>query len=185
MSIENARRLRKETTDAERKLWSALRQKQLDGYKFHRQVPIGDFVADFACPSARLIIEVDGGQQDLGREKDLARTAWLEARGYRVMRFWNNDVLGNLDGVVRTILSALHDHPHPSLPLKGGGDKQEHLTPHAVAAISFAFLRSALPEPNTGTASSLRTPSRLGSHSFGRPDAPNPSSRASGVASPS
>jgi len=120
MSIENARRLRKEPTDAERKLWSALRQRQLTGFKFRRQVPIGDFVADFACLSQRLIIEVDGGQHDTNREKDAARTAWLASRGYRVVRFWNNDVLANLDGVVRTILAALHDHPPPQPPPQGG-----------------------------------------------------------------
>jgi very-short-patch-repair endonuclease len=125
MSIENARRLRKEPTDAERKLWSALRQRQLTGFKFRRQVPIGDFVADFACLSQRLIIEVDGGQHDTNREKDAARTAWLASRGYRVVRFWNNDVLANLDGVVRTILAALHDHPPPNLPLKGGGEESQ------------------------------------------------------------
>jgi very-short-patch-repair endonuclease len=120
MPVEHARRLRKQTTDAERKLWSALRQKQLDGFKFRRQVPIGEFVADFACLSERLIIEVDGGQHDADREKDAARTAWLQIRGYRVIRFWNNDVLGNLDGVVQSILTALHDHPPPQPPPQGG-----------------------------------------------------------------
>jgi very-short-patch-repair endonuclease len=113
MSIENARRLRKDATDAERKLWSALRHQQLNGFKFRRQVPIGDLVADFACLSARLIIEVDGGQHDAERGKDAARTAWLNTRGYCVIRFWNNDVLENLDGVVQMIRTALHDHPPP------------------------------------------------------------------------
>ncbi|QEX19325.1 DNA methylase [Hypericibacter terrae] len=113
MSVKDARRLRKDATDAERKLWSALSGQQLDGFKFRRQVPIGDFIADFACLSARLIVEVDGGQHDAEREKDAARTAWLNSRGYRVIRFWNNDVLANLEGVVRTILTALHDHPPP------------------------------------------------------------------------
>jgi very-short-patch-repair endonuclease len=113
MSVENARRLRRDTTDAERKLWSALRHKQLDGFKFRRQVPIGELVADFACLSARLIVEVDGGQHDVEREKDATRTVWLNARGYRVIRFWNNDVLENLEGVVSAILTALHDHPPP------------------------------------------------------------------------
>jgi very-short-patch-repair endonuclease len=120
MSVESARRLRKDTTDAERKLWSALRQKQLDGFKSRRQVPMGGFVADFACLSERLIVEVDGGQHDAEHEKDAARTAWLNSRGYRVIRFWNNDVLANLDGVVRTILTALHDHPPPQPPPQGG-----------------------------------------------------------------
>ena len=113
MSIENARRLRQRPTEAELKLWSALRHKQLEGYRFRRQVPIGEFVADFACLSERFIIEVDGGQHDIEREKDGARTAWLETRGYRVIRFWNNDVLGNLDGVVRVILQTLRGDPPP------------------------------------------------------------------------
>jgi very-short-patch-repair endonuclease len=121
MSIDNARRLRNGATDAERKLWSALRHKQLDDFKFRRQVPIGDFVAYFACLSARLIIEVDGGQHDVEREKDAARTAWLKSRGYRVIRFWNNDVLENLEGVVQIIRTALHDHPPPYPPPQGGG----------------------------------------------------------------
>jgi very-short-patch-repair endonuclease len=113
MTIENARRLRKRPTDAELKLWSALRHRQIEGYRFRRQVPIGDFVADFACLSEKLIIEVDGGQHDTDRVMDDARTAWLELRGYRVIRFWNNDVLGNLEGVVRMILAALQKHPPP------------------------------------------------------------------------
>ncbi|HWA43699.1 MAG TPA: endonuclease domain-containing protein [Hypericibacter adhaerens] len=97
-----------------------MRQRQIGGFKFRRQVPIGDFVADFACLHARLVIEVDGGQHDVEREKDAARTARLNARGYRVIRFWNNDVLTNLDGVVRTIVTALHDHPPPQPPPQGG-----------------------------------------------------------------
>jgi very-short-patch-repair endonuclease len=119
MSIENARRLRKTLTEAEQKLWSALRQRQIGGYRFRRQVPIGDFVVDFACLSECLIIEIDGGQHAENREQDDARTAWLGSRGYRVIRFWNNEVLGNLDGVVRVILSALQT-PHPGLPPQGG-----------------------------------------------------------------
>jgi very-short-patch-repair endonuclease len=119
MPVENARQLRKRPTDAGLKLWSTLRQKQLNGFKFRRQVPIGDFVADLACMSERLVIEVDGGQHDADCKKDDTRTAWLESRGYRVIRFWNNDVLANLDGVVRTILIALDDHAPPQPPPQG------------------------------------------------------------------
>ena len=126
-----ARRLRKNPTDAETRLWSRLRRKQLDGHRFRRQVSLGPYVADFVCFEARLIVEVDGGQH-AERAADTARTAWLEAQGYRVLRFWNNDVLGNIDGVVETIRAAFarhsspvkHPPPHPS-PARGEGDKRE------------------------------------------------------------
>jgi len=95
-------------TDAERKLWNTLRNRQFGEYKFRRQVPIGPYVVDFVCFEEKLIIEVDGGQHAEEFERDAARTEWLEAEGYRVVRFWNNDVLGNTDGVIRAIEAALH-----------------------------------------------------------------------------
>ncbi len=88
-------------TDAERKLWSALRDRQIDGLKFRRQHPIGPYVLDFLCEERRLAVELDGGQHTA--EKDAARTAWLADHGVRVIRFWNNDVLTNLPGVVEMI----------------------------------------------------------------------------------
>jgi very-short-patch-repair endonuclease len=102
-----ARRLRKNPTDAESRLWWCLRQKQLGGFRFRRQVPLGSYVADFVCLSEKLVIEVDGGQHAERIEHDEARTAWLAANGFRVLRFWNNDVLGNMEGVLQTILDAL------------------------------------------------------------------------------
>ncbi len=99
-----ARQLRLNPTDAEIQLWSRLRRRQLDGFRFRRQHPLGPYVVDFFCPAAKLIIEVDGGQHADDSE---TRTIWLEARGYRVIRFWNNDVLANTEGVVLTILGAL------------------------------------------------------------------------------
>ena len=102
-----ARRLRKNLTDAEKRLWARLRFKQLDGFRFRRQQPIGPFVVDFFCPQVKLIIEIDGGQHAADLERDERRTRWLEARGYRVIRFWNNDVLGNTDGVLVAIQQAL------------------------------------------------------------------------------
>ncbi len=96
-----ARRLRVAMTDAERKLWSALRDRQIDGLKFRRQHPIGPYVLDFLCEERRLAVELDGGQHTA--EKDAARTAWLADHGVRVIRFWNNDVLTNLPGVVEMI----------------------------------------------------------------------------------
>ena len=93
-------------TDAERHLWSHLRASQLEGVKFTRQLPIGDFVVDFACRSARIAIELDGGQH-ADSATDEARTRVIEAHGYRVIRFWNNDVLANTDGVLTVILQEL------------------------------------------------------------------------------
>jgi very-short-patch-repair endonuclease len=106
MSNENARRLRRGATDAERRLWSALRDRRLEGYRFRRQFPIGPFIADFACTRHRVIVEADGGQH-VDSESDQRRTAWLESEGWRVLRFWNNDVLANTNGVVETILKEL------------------------------------------------------------------------------
>jgi very-short-patch-repair endonuclease len=104
MASPLARRLRLTPTDAEIRLWSRLRRKQLGGFRFRRQQPLGPYVVDLFCPQAKLIIEVDGGQH---AEESDTRTKWLEARGYRVIRFWNNDVLGNTEGVLLTILDAL------------------------------------------------------------------------------
>ncbi len=101
-----ARKLRRDMTDAERRLWTHLRASQLEGVKFTRQYPIGDFVVDFACRSARLAIELDGGQH-ADNSADEERTRLIEAHGYRVIRFWNNDVLQNTDGVLTMILEKL------------------------------------------------------------------------------
>jgi very-short-patch-repair endonuclease len=106
MPNQRARRLRQSSTDAERRLWSALRDRRLSWCKFRRQYPIGHYVVDFACIEHRLVIEVDGGQH-AGDPEDAARTAWLELCGWQVIRFWNNDVLSNTGGVLDTILGAL------------------------------------------------------------------------------
>jgi very-short-patch-repair endonuclease len=105
--IARARDLRAKATDAERKLWAALGGRRLGGFKFRRQVPIDRYFADFACLEARLIVELDGSQHMERSQYDDARTAALEAHGWRVMRFWNNDVLENVDGVGVDILAAL------------------------------------------------------------------------------
>ncbi len=104
MASKSARSLRLTPTDAEIRLWSRLRRKQLEGFRFRRQQPIGKYVVDFFCPDAKLIVEVDGGQH---ADESRARTNWLEARGYRIIRFWNNDVLANTDGVLQEILTVL------------------------------------------------------------------------------
>lgn len=113
-TLTKAKSLRREMTDAERKLWSILRSRQLDGAKFRRQQPIGPFIADFVCQEARLIIEADGSQH-VNSDADTRRTAFLKGKGYRVLRFWNNDILQNLEGVAESILAAL-DTPHPAQP---------------------------------------------------------------------
>jgi very-short-patch-repair endonuclease len=111
-TLAKAKRLRKDMTDAERRLWSALRNSQLASAKFRRQQPIGPYVADFVCQDRQLIIEADGGQHAL-TGADQRRTAFLESKGYRVLRIWNNDILTNLDGVAQVIAAALST-PHPA-----------------------------------------------------------------------
>ena len=110
-----ARRLRKNATIAETKLWWRLRSRGLNGFKFVRQEPIGPYVADFVCREHRLIIEVDGGQHAESK-RDAVRDKWLREHRYRILRFWNNDVTGNLEGVLETILAALlaETPPHPN-----------------------------------------------------------------------
>lgn len=105
--VPRARRLRSGSTDAERKLWLRLRDRRLEGWKFRRQVPMGRYVVDLFCADARLVIEVDGGQHDWNRAKDEARTRYIEQLGFRVIRFWNNEVLGNLTGVLEQVLVEL------------------------------------------------------------------------------
>ena len=95
---ERSRALRRNPTDAERKLWSALRRKALAGARFRRQYPLGEFFADFCCLEHQLIIEVDGGQHAQAQEYDHRRSKYLESLGFRVLRFWNTDVLTNLAG---------------------------------------------------------------------------------------
>ncbi|WP_452009643.1 endonuclease domain-containing protein [Azospirillum largimobile] len=104
--IATARRLRTTMTDAERRLWARLRNRQLAGAKFRRQFPIGPFVADFACLECRLIVEADGGQH-ADSVSDARRTVWLAEHGWRVLRFWNTDILTCTDDVLATILAAI------------------------------------------------------------------------------
>ena len=107
--IARARNLRSNMTQAERRLWYHLRGRRFDGWKFRRQVSLGDYVVDFICASASLIIEVDGGQHMERRGADTTWTAWLNAQGYRVLRFWNHDVLRSIDGVLEVIQAALSE----------------------------------------------------------------------------
>ena len=124
-----ARKLRRDMTDAERKLWSALRCEQLAGLKFRRQAAIEQYVVDFVCFSIKLVIEVDGGQHNTeeGREHDNLRTRFLESRGFRVLRFWNSEVLEDVEAVIASVVKQCEletpptpPSPNPS-PQGGGG----------------------------------------------------------------
>src|SRR5260370_42600723 len=117
-----ARTLRQNMTEAERRVWQILRSHQMEGYKFRRQVPIGRYIADFVCHEARLIVEIDGGQHDRSSPREVERSGVLHNEGYRRLRFWNHEVLGNLDGVHATIAGALRPiTPTQTLPHQGGG----------------------------------------------------------------
>jgi len=121
-ALAQAKRMRAEPTKAEAKLWLMLKALKQPGFHFRRQAPIGPYIADFACLSRRLIVEVDGGGH--GGMRDFTRDAWLESHGYRVLRFWNHEVLENSRGVGEAVLAALHSEadapPTPTLP-RGGG----------------------------------------------------------------
>jgi very-short-patch-repair endonuclease len=121
-SHERAKALRREMTEAEKKIWQRLRSRQIDGYRFRRQVPFGRFIADFVCHEAKLIVEIDGGQHDLSSEQEICRTRFLESQGYRVLRFWNNEVLENPDGVYTVIARELTGiTPTQPSPIEGEG----------------------------------------------------------------
>jgi adenine-specific DNA-methyltransferase len=124
--IENARALRRHSTDAERRLWRYLRNRLLGGYRFRRQVPLGRYVVDFVCLHARLIVELDGGQHAQRRFEDEERTRHLERAGFRVLRFWNDDALLRTEAVLEAILAALRSTgPHPDpLPQAGEGERR-------------------------------------------------------------
>ena len=126
-TTERARALRLNATKAELKLWNKLRGRALNGHKFVRQQSIGPYYVDFMSRERRLIVEVDGGQHNVS-ERDSIRTAWLSQRGYRVLRFWNHDVLGNIDGVLHAIGAALAATPLTRIadairPLPASGER--------------------------------------------------------------
>ena len=128
-TLARAIRLRAEMTDAEKKLWRHLRARQIGGHYFRKQVEIDDYVVDFCCLKSRLVIEVDGGRHATQSAQDEHRTRVLNDQGYRVIRFWNNEVLQNTDGVLQEIVRALElpklrgaSHPHPNPPpIRGRG----------------------------------------------------------------
>ncbi|HYM35290.1 MAG TPA: DUF559 domain-containing protein, partial [Steroidobacteraceae bacterium] len=117
-----ARELRDRSTEAERLFWSRVRAHRLKGHKFKRQQVINRYIVDFVCFEAKLVVELDGGQH-ANSEVDRTRDIWLNAEGYRVLRFWNNDVLSNIEAVMEAVMKSLTPSPHPS-PVQGeGADK--------------------------------------------------------------
>ena len=120
---EPARRLRRILTDPERRLWSRLRGRNLEGLKFRRQFPVGPFFADFCCLEKRLIVEVDGSQHADTLEEDQARTLYMKEQGFNVIRFWNNEVLKSIDAVCEQILVDSRMLPHPNPLPEGEGGK--------------------------------------------------------------
>jgi very-short-patch-repair endonuclease len=112
MALEFARRLRRDMTDAERAMWRILRGRQLAGYKFRRQQPIDHYIVDFVCFSHRLVIEIDGSQH-MDSKPDEIRSRYLARNGFRILRFWNNEVLANREGIAERIHETLHEPPHP------------------------------------------------------------------------
>ena len=129
-STATARALRGRMTDAEQRIWAALRDRRLRGFKFRRQYPVGSYVLDFYCPEAALAIEVDGGQHAIQAAADARREQVLASHGIQMLRFWNNDVMSNVEGVLQIILatvapqpSAQSDPPSPfPLPPRAGGE---------------------------------------------------------------
>lgn len=120
--IPFAKNLRKNTTDTERHLWRHLRAKRFAGLKFRRQAPIGPYIVDFVCHEKRLVIECDGGQHASQVDQDQKRDRWLVIQGFKVLRFWDHEVLQNTEAILESIWTACHpDHPPLSpLPSKGG-----------------------------------------------------------------
>jgi very-short-patch-repair endonuclease len=122
MDKARVRELRKHMTEAERALWRHLRLRQLGGFKFRRQQPLGNYIVDFVCLEKRLIVEVDGGQHSEQVRYDSERDAWLESQGFSLLRFWNNQVLEEIEAVKEVIIGALAEQfspPPSSSPARG------------------------------------------------------------------
>ena len=119
--IKTSKNLRQNATEAEQILWKYLRAKQLNNLKFKRQQPIGRYIVDFVCFEKYMVIEIDGGQHSLEKSKDNERDEYLKSQCFNVLRFWNNEVLTNIEGVLEIIKNELLNHPPLSPPIEGGG----------------------------------------------------------------
>jgi very-short-patch-repair endonuclease len=139
MLLDFARTMRAKPTDAEHRLWQHLRAWRLPHFKFRRQQPLGNYIADFVCLEARLIVELDGGQHN-GSASDIARDAWLTSQGFVVLRFWNNEVFENLEGVLERILVQLQAAPSPQpLSPRGRGVGEGSTSPRSYCSGNFGI----------------------------------------------
>jgi very-short-patch-repair endonuclease len=138
-AVQRARQLRRSSTDAEQRLWRAVRSK-LPAYKWRRQMPIGPYLADFACFAEKLVIELDGGQHADAISYDEVRSRFIQAQGYRVLRFWNNDILTNTDGVLDRIAQSL------SL----GRGKEQRKLPEGEVGLSCMHSSTSPSQPSAG-----------------------------------
>jgi very-short-patch-repair endonuclease len=121
-----ARKLRKEMTDTERFVWDRIRHRQIGGFKFRRQSPVGPYIVDFVCFEAKVVLELDGGQHDLASLEDAARTHWLQSQGFRVVRFWNHEVFEDWEFIEAHLYSFViaGSTPHPPPPPPGGREQE-------------------------------------------------------------
>ena len=126
---QKAKQLRSNSTDAERNLWAHIRNRRLEGWKFRRQLPIGRFIVDFACAELRIIVEIDGGQHAEQVIYDLNRTKILQSKGYQVVRYWNNEVLGNIEGVIEALTLTLSQRERELSPSPSGRGISNPLSP--------------------------------------------------------
>ena len=123
--VKVAKALRRRSTEAESPLWMHLRNRRFHGFKFRRQQVLGPYIVDFICFETKLVIELDGGQHAIEKAKDQERDTWLRGQGFQVLRFWNNEVLGNMNGVLEIIQRRLKEPPPPTPPTRGG--EKRHL----------------------------------------------------------
>ena len=121
LHLDLARNLRKQMTEPEQQLWTVLRKRQLDGYRFRRQTPLGRYIADFVCLEARLVIELDGDYHNDQQAYDHERDHWMRQQNFQVLRFWNHEVLHQKENVIQKIHCALLNTPYSLHPLRGKG----------------------------------------------------------------
>ena len=148
-----ARNMRAAPTDAEAVIWRQLRAHRFAGHKFRRQQPIGNYILDFVCFEAKLIVEVEGGQHN-GSISDRSRDQWLESQGFLVLRFWNNEVFQNLEGVLSRILEVVA--PSPSIPPPRGGREEKRSI-----SCTASKINASLPPRGGGTEGEAATTSRM------------------------